>query len=121
MLEYLFSKPPRHFIEKDTAIRKFYMAYGLDDDGGFSASNSIEDNIRLIENLKRSFNKYIDADIDAKCVKLHEYLGDRRVIQINEDAKPIDCDTFAYVGKEKLSYTKEIIPTNREFNFSLFI
>ena len=121
MFEYLFSRKPSDFADKDKTIRGFYEHYGLEDDGGFNSSIPMEDNVRLIENLKRSFNKYICADIESNCVKLYEYVGDRKVTYVNENYVLDDCDTFAYVGKEKLSYTKEIKPTNREFTFNLYI
>ena len=121
MFEYLFSKNPKDFVQTDKIIRGFYMSYGLEDDGGFNPAISMEENIRLIENLKRSFNKYIGATLDSSSVELYEYIGDRKVVQINESSKLVGCDTFAYVGKNKLSYTSDIKQSGNGYNFKIFV
>lgn len=121
MMKYLFSKNPKEFIEKDLAIRVFYAKYGLDVDGGFSPSKSTQENIALTEKLKRSFNKYIGAPIGSSNFKLYEYVGKSELVVVDEEDAMPKCDTFAYVGQNKLSYTNGITNRGKEYEVRLYV
>ena len=115
ILDYLFSMDSKDAEYKFNIISDFYVRNGLEKDGGFNGTKSIEENISIINNFMKAFATYLNIDLKEVKKKFYHFEGERGFFKdVDESLDANNLDTYAFVGKAKLSYTIGFKPS---FNF----
>ena len=120
ILSYLFLLNQNELIEKNDIIEQFYLDYGLTKDGGYNYKIRIEDNISLIMDIMRAFAKYLDIELKQTSKTFNVYKGIPHRKEIKNDIGFEQFDTYAFIAKNKISYTTDFSYTGNKIESKIF-
>jgi ribosomal protein S19E (S16A) len=108
------------FMKKYNTISLFYQNYGLTKDGGYNKEKKLETNLKLISNLLKSFSNYMNIDAHKSKKEFCIYNGKPLVTDKIDEINIDKIDTYAFVKKNLLSYTENIIKTENNIKIEIF-
>lgn len=120
IISYLLSLTDDAALAKTKAISDFYIMNGLTKDGGYNNKRSPMENMRIIIRFVKSFQYYLGIDLCFTEKPMYEYAG---IVERSNSPLSVNCyalDTYAFVGKERIQYTKDIKSTGNNCKMITF-
>ena len=121
ILNYLLNMDFETAKKLNEHISKFYTEHMLRNDGGYNEAYSIDFNIRNLNKFLRSYAKCFDLNLASKNKTFFVYEGkasESKIIKENNELNTFD--TYAFIRKDVLSYTKDIIKKEECININIY-
>jgi hypothetical protein len=104
---------------KSDAVSDFYIKQNLTKDGGYNQKISLEENITILNKLLKAFSLYLGIGLKTEEKKFFIYKGEPFVTCNWQGIRLDELETYAFVGKNKLSYTKGFHNTDNSININI--
>ena len=121
IINYLLSLTDEQALNKHNIINDFYIKYGLTCDGGYNKKKTLEKNLSLLNKLLKAFANHLNIETFNENITLYVYKGENGIVENNTDICNLkDFDTYAFVGKKKLSYSKNFKKTKDILGINIY-
>lgn len=120
IIEYIINMTDSKAIKKYETINNFYEEYGLTKDGGYNKERDLKENLKLISNLLKSFSNFMEIETTKNEKTFFIYEGESHVTSDLSNINLDEIDTYAFIRKNAISYTKNITKTENNIKTEIF-
>lgn len=120
VMDYLLHLSFDEAKDKSNKVSDFYISHGLTKDGGYNPKFPLKENIQTLNQVLRSFAKYLNVSLTEWDCNLYMYKGQPSITSDWKDLTLSELDTYAFVGKTKLSYTYDFKKSNNRIEAKIY-